>query len=324
MTGRAKHVLVRAWGVAVALSLVACAGVRVPGRSRESGNWGPGTAVHEVDVRGDARSYHLHVPPRQPRSRFGGTRALPLVVLLHGSSGSAYDMQEASRMDSIADARGFLVAYPSGSKGRLGLFRSDWNAGTCCGAAARDQVDDVEFVRRLIAELQQRLSVDKRRIYVGGFSDGGRMTYRIACELAPMVAAIAVVSGSLALPNCAPARPVPAIAFHGTADPEVPYADSALTRPAASVGAWAAALPPVTQFWAVQNGCRGATTQTVSAHVNAAIFSGCSADLALYTIDGGVHGWPGEPTGGAGAAPPMSEISASDLMVRFFLRHALP
>jgi polyhydroxybutyrate depolymerase len=301
---RRERVIARTCCIAVALSLVACAGVRVPGRSRESGNWASGTAVHQVDVRGLARP-------------------CPVVILLHGSSGSAYDIQEASRMDSIADVRGFLVAYPSGSKGRLGLFRSDWNAGACCGAAARDQVDDVEFVRRLIAELRQRLSVDARRIYVGGFSDGGRMTYRIACELAPMVAAIAVVSGSLELPNCAPSRPVPVIAFHGTADPEVPYTDSALTRPITPVGAWAAGFPPVTQFWAAQNGCRGAATRTVSAHVHAAIFTGCGADLALYTIDGGVHGWPGEPHGGAGAVPPMSEINASDLMVRFFLRHPL-
>jgi polyhydroxybutyrate depolymerase len=227
-------------------------------------------------------------------------------------------------MDSLADADGFLVAYPNGSKGLLALSASDWNAGVCCGAAARDHVNDVGFIGALVARVAAHVPVDRRRVYVAGFSDGARMAYRLACESAATIAAIGAVAGSLVDPQCAPARPVPVVAFHGTADEEVAYLDSARTAPPRPVPPATSALPPSVQFWAAEDGCRDVAVERVSPHVTRATFAPCDgADVVLYTIEGGVHGWPGEPPDGAGSKPPMSELRATDVMVRFFLSHSL-
>lgn len=307
-----------------ALTLVASACSSLASHPAESGDWRPGTAGHEVEVGGVDRGYLLHVPTRQPRGIFGRRRPYPVVIVMHGSGGTADDARRASRMDSIADARGWLVAYPSGVRGLLGLVRSDWNAGNCCGAPARDGVDDVGFLRAIVRQLVSQLPVDTARVYVAGFSDGGRMAYRAACEMASSVAAVAVVSGSLELAGCAPRRPVSIIAFHGTSDDEVPYADSAATSPPRPVPAWGASFPPSIRFWIAANGCRGVTRRPVSPHASVAEFRGCTrSDLVLYSVVGGGHGWPGEPAGGAGSTPPLSELNASDLMANFFAAHRL-
>ena len=116
-------------------------------------------------------------------------------------------------------------------------------------AASRD-VDDIGFLRAVIDELTRRLPIDTTRIYVVGFSDGGRMAYRAACELSSQIAAVGVVSGSVEDPDCHPAVPVSLIAFHGTADREVPYDDSLTSvRWPQSIPA-ASSAPPSVRFWA--------------------------------------------------------------------------
>lgn len=289
----------------------------------ESGDWTTGTAGHEVRVGDVDRGYLLHVPTHRPRGIFGRARPFPLVIVMHGSGGTPEDAEHASRMDSIADARGWLVAYPSGMRGMLGLVRSDWNAGTCCGAPAHDGVDDVGFLRAIVRQLVSRLPVDTARVYVAGFSDGGRMAYRAACEMASNVAAVAVVSGSLKLAGCAPSRPVSIIAFHGTSDDEVAYDDSAATAPPRALPPWAGDFPPSIRFWIAADRCRGVAQRPVSPHARVATFGCVRSDLVLYTIVGGGHGWPKEPAGGTGSKPPMSEIDASALMANFFDAHRL-
>ncbi len=276
----------------------------------------PGTARYSIRVGSLTRIFLLHVPHQRPR-RFGLPVDFPLVIVLHGSGADGETMRQMSGLDSIADAARFLVAYPNGIAGALG-FRSDWNAGECCGVAASRDVDDVGFVHALIGSIAARLPVDRRRVYVAGFSDGARMTYRAGCELSTEVAAIAVVAGSLVDSHCAPKRPVPLIAFHGTADDEVPYFDSTLTAPRrAPPVAWAV-VPPSIQFWASTNGCRGATITRTAPHVVTTRFDQCAADVVLYTVQGGLHAWPG---GQADGDEPTRELSASRVMWRFFLRH---
>jgi polyhydroxybutyrate depolymerase len=306
-------------GIALISLAVACSAdsVVAPG---ESGNWRPGTALHAAVVGGMNRTYLLHVPPHLPRGMGSTPLPYPLVIVLHGSSATGGAVEEASGMDSLADVHGFLVAYPNGSSGDFGLFPPDWNAGTCCGAAARDDIDDLGFLTAAIHLVSQRLPVDSRRIYVAGFSDGGRMAYHAGCHLAPLIAAIGVVSGSLVDDACAPGKPVALFAVHGTDDPEIAYNEPALTTPPGSVPLMADNLPAAVQFWSVLNGCIGGSTQSQSEHVFVTLFTPCAgADVAFYTIQGGTHGWPGGPDD-PGAQPPMSELKTSVLMWQFFSR----
>ena len=302
---------------------VACSSDRVAGAG-ESGDWQPGTAPHAMVLGGLNRTYRLHVPPHPPHSSSGIALPYPLVLVLHGSSADGAAIEEASGMDSIADVHGFIVAYPDGSTGMFELYPPDWNAGTCCGAAARDNVDDIGFLRAVIQRVSQQLPVNPRRIYVAGFSDGGRMAYHAGCQLSSTIAAIGVVSGSLVDDSCAPTRAPPLFAVHGTDDTNVSYGDDALTPTPGPVPPLADGLPPSVQFWAALSGCTTGSVQFPSEHVEETAFTSCAgADVTFYTIQGGEHGWPGGPDD-PGSLPPMSELKTSVLMWQFFYRHMHP
>jgi polyhydroxybutyrate depolymerase len=247
------------------------------------------------------------------------------VIVLHGSSGDAPTIEHQSGMDSLADAQRFLVAYPNGTGGAFGLYPSDWNAGTCCGGANRDNIDDLGFLTSLVAEVNAHLALDSHRVYAAGFSSGGYMAYHAGCQLAATFAAIAAVSGSLADDSCVPAKPVPVFATNGTDDPEVPYDSDAPSGPG-PVPNIADTLPPSIQFWSSTNGCAAksakGTVKLVAADVELTHMTACTgADVDFYRIQGGTHGWPGGPDA-PGALPPMNEISATVLIWQFFIAHS--
>jgi polyhydroxybutyrate depolymerase len=286
-------------------------------------DWKPGSHMHTVAIEDDDRSYLLHVPSARPRNRFGAPRAYPVVIVLHGSGASGETVREQSGMDRLADSLLFLAAYPNGSKMIFGLG-SDWNAGMCCGNAARMQVDDIAFVRAVVADIAKRLPVDTRRIYVAGFSDGGRMAYHMGCDASTVIAAIGVVSGSLVDDSCTPARPVPLIAFHGTSDTEVPYGDSALAALPRPPLAASSGLPPSVRFWAATNQCQRLAVRRDSPHVVRAQFGGCAgAEVLFFAIDSGEHAWPGGAKDGRDGFEPTTELRASESMISFFYRHPL-
>lgn len=305
------------WALASVLLLVTCLGrgIEPPATIIER----PGTSQYRVQAGDLMRTFLLHVPHSRPR-RFGLATAYPLVIVLHGSGANGATIRRMSGMDSVADAAHFLVAYPDATTGALGLG-ADWNVGDCCGAAHKGNVDDVAFVRAVVGALSREMPVDRRRIYVAGFSDGGRMAYRVACELSPRVAAIAVVSGSLRDGQCAPQRPVPLIAFHGTADDEVAYADSSFSTAVGRPPSGSSGLPPSVVFWATIDHCRAAKASRYAPHVTLTRFAPCAADVMLYSVNGGEHAWPG---GVADGDEPTRELSASREAWRFFSAHPLP
>lgn len=306
--------------LACATAFLALAGCHFDGIAGANGDWKPGTEAHDVTVGDLTRRFLVHVPAKRPMTTAGAIRPYSLVIVLHGSSGSADEIRQTTGMDSLSESRRFLVAYPEGVRGAGGLFPSDWNAGTCCGAAARENIDDVGFIATLIEDVGRHMAIDRRRIYVAGFSDGGRMAHHLACKLSPTVAAIAVVSGSLKDDSCTPGKPVPILAIHGTSDVEVPFDDPSMTPPPAPVFGTAATLPPSIQFWVAENGCAASAQAQPTADVVLTTFSGCTgAEVVFYAIEGGSHAWPGD-VGGAGAQPPMSEVRASQVIAQFFAR----
>ncbi len=275
------------------------------------------TTARHVRMGDWTRDYLLHVPRQSPTNIFGRARRFPLIIVLHGSGATGETVRQQSGMDSVAEAHRFLVAYPDGSGELFGLS-SDWNAGECCGGAHLDKVNDIAFLRAIIADVSSRLPVDPRRIYIAGFSDGARMAYRVGCEMSGEVAAIAAVSGSLVEARCIPARQLPVIAFHGTADEEVPYDDSAYTPPPRPVPTEARDLPPSVRFWMAADGCRDAEERRVAPHVIRSAGVRCAADVVFYSLEGAGHRWPADHSAGSA-----DEISASSLIADFFLQHAM-
>jgi len=292
------------------LSSVTCSPHGVLG---PSGGWMPGTTPHFILVGRTPRTYLLHVPPRDSAAAADTLARYPLVLVLHGSSGNSDDIRQTTGMDSLSDSNGFIVAYPQGTDGS-GIFPSDWNGGSCCGEALREHVDDVGFLAAVVAEISQNLPVDSTRVFVAGFSSGAIMAYHVACKLAPMINAIAVVSGSLQDASCAPGKAVGVIAVHGTSDSEVPYYDASLTAPPTPVTGVASTLPPSVQFWVVTDGCSGGTANQQSPNVVRTSFTSCTgASVMLYTIQGGWHEWPTSTSDA-----PLSELDASKTIVQYF------
>ncbi|GAC1515889.1 MAG: PHB depolymerase family esterase [Gemmatimonadaceae bacterium] len=314
---------VRVTFVVVAVHLAACSPDGIFGGN---GNWRPGTAAHSIVVGPLTRSYLLHVPRFRPLTLSGLSGPYSLYLVLHGSSGTGDDIRRVSNMDSLSEAGRFLVAYPNGVRGGGGAYPSDWNVGpNCCGAAGREGIDDLGFLSALIRDVTRHLPVDVKRVYVVGFSDGGKMAHHAACKLSPMIAAIGVVSGSLQDATCVPGRAVPLVAIHGTGDTQVAYFDNALTPPPRPVSGLAAQMPTSIQFWISNNGCSSGSTASQSPSVDRATFTPCTGgEVVFYTIQNGVHAWPGEPAGGPGSAPPMSELKASVVMTQFLTRQYRP
>lgn len=273
-----------------------------------------GDSEHRLVYAGVERSYVLHIPPG-----YNASQPIALVLAFHGITLDAYEMMRISGFNAQSDAAGFVVVYPNAS----GDQRA-WNGGHCCGEAARDNVDDVGFVRAVIEDLSASLAIDSKRIYATGFSNGAILTYRLGCEMADQIAAIAPVSATQAredMQACRPARPLPVIHFHGTADEPNPY-DGGVTPGGVQFISVAEAI----QFWVNFNGCPAEAQRFESGNVVHEVYSPCrnGSSVELYTVLGGMHAWPGGEAVNLRMGQPTTEISATQLMWQFFTDHPMP
>lgn len=298
----------RAALVAVA-ALALLAGCTPAIASGSTGTDGAGTApLTSLVVDGTTRSYLLRAPDE------AAERApMPLVIVLHGAGGNGKRAEDSTGLTPLARSAGFLVAYPYGSQAANVPGEFSWNAGACCGVPSRSGVDDVAFVDAVITDVASRYPVDATRVFVFGFSNGGMLTYRLACELGSRFAAAAVVSGALNVPDCAAPDPMDLLVVHGDADTVVPYAGGpAGESTAARFGAWQnASVADSVAFWRRRDGCERGPLRVTEESTTTDEYTGCADGhrLRLVTIRQGVHRWPTEPTMG---------FDASGEILRFF------
>ena len=128
---------------------------------------------------------------------------------------------------STSDADGFVVVFPSG----VGLTPSGkiatWNAGNCCGGARDKGVDDAGFIKEVIARTEAGLSIDRRRVFAIGMSNGAMMSYRLACEIPGLLRGIMAVAGTDNTTRCTPSRPVAVLHVHARDDDRVLFGGGA-------------------------------------------------------------------------------------------------
>ena len=268
----------------------------------------------EIVVAGSPRQYLLH----RPSSHSGRNTLAPLVIMLHGGFGSAQHAQWSYGWDDVADAHGFVVAYPNG-------LRRSWNAGTCCGPAMRAGIDDVEFIDTLITKLENTESIDPDRVYVAGMSNGAMMAYRLACDLPGRLAAIGPVAGTMTVPLTTSSTPTSVCHIHGLADQNAPF-DGGIGRRGAAKDA-RPSITSVIAHWRAIDEC-GPSTESDNGPVHLDTADGpLNQEVTLITIVGAGHQWPGSRSlrrrGGRMPVPdpPSTALDATTTLWQFFTAH---
>ncbi len=226
---------------------------------------------------GQTRTYRVHLPPG-----FNPSSSRPLVLNLHGLGSNGQQQELYTGFNNVADTANIVVVYPNALNGTSGI--PEWNA------YGLGSTDDVGFLSALIDSMQSQYNIDMSRVYCIGMSNGGYMSYRMACERSCRIAAIASVTGLLVeniFTPCNISRPVPLMQIHGTADGTVAYSGVAATI----------------SSWRAKNGCPSTPTTTNLPDINTSDNSTVTVDhygpcnngseVILYTVNNGGHTWPG-------------------------------
>lgn len=265
-----------------------------------------GSITHD----GLTRTYILYVP-----ASYSPGTPVPLVFNFHGYTSNSNEQMLYGDFRPIADTANFILVHPMGTLD--GSNQPYWNAGF------GGSVNDIGFTSALIDSLSADYSINPNRIYSTGMSNGGFMSYYLACELSNRIAAIASVTGTMATGSqltCSAQHPTPVMEIHGTADGTVPYNGNTTMI----------STPNVLNYWVNYNNCNA--TPTVSPVTNTSTTDGCTAEHSIWTggdngvevehyrIIGGGHTWPGAPIA---IGVTNYDINASKLIWIFFSKYDL-
>lgn len=210
---------------------------------------------------GVVRKYLLYLP-----KGYISTAIYPVVLNFHGYGSTAEEHISYADMRSLADSENFILLYPEGT---LLDGATHWNAGLDTSNNKSD-ADDLGFIASLLSELSYRYSIDSKRIYACGYSNGGFFSYALACYLSDKIAAIGSVSGTMlteTYTECNPLHPTPMINIHGTSDFIVPYRG----------GIGLKAIPDIVTYWVDFNDAK------TNPEVNSLIDNGTTIEQYLYT-----------------------------------------
>jgi polyhydroxybutyrate depolymerase len=262
------------------------------------------TLSGKLQVDGVERTWQLFVPP----SYREGTK-YPLVLDFHGSGGTPEGQGRTSGFARLAAEKEFFVVNPAGKYVRSGSTLQTWNVDL-----DRSGVDDVRFIRMLIAHLRQHYSIDPDRIYSTGFSGGARMSSRIACDLSDLVAAVGLVGGVRFPEHCAPKHTVAILALHSE-DDEVNHFE----RRADSPTYWPEGVNAAISHWVSYYKCAGPPSERpIAEGIVQFAYRGCAGDVVFIKSQGGGHTWPGSAADKFGTP---RKFSATEEVWRFFEKH---
>jgi poly(3-hydroxybutyrate) depolymerase len=270
-----------------------------------------------------SRPVSLHVP-----SSYDGHTPMPLVILLHGYTYSGDVMEYWLAFQPLAEQRGLLYCHPDGTIDRWG-YRF-WNGADSCCDFWNTGVDDAGYLRGVIEEIARQFVVDRKRIYLIGYSSGGWMAYRMACESPDLIAGLASLNGMTFLEptSCHPSQPVNILHIHGTADTDVSYYGGVLGTQGlafkfpANLAPFPGAMRTV-QIWAGYNGCSSPVTEAAPSMDLDQKVAGLDTVVTRYTNyppGGAVELWT--INGGTHLPRPSSELSPR--IIDWLLAHPKP
>lgn len=242
------------------------------------------TITTSITHDGGQRDYILYVP-----ASYDGSTAFPLLLCFHGYTSSNSVIMGYSGFNAIADTADFIAAYPQGTDFN---GSSHWNVG---GWTVGSTTDDIGFVDALIDSIQLGYNINSDKIYSTGMSNGGYMSFLLACQLSDQIAAIASITGSMTPQTynaCNPTHPTPVLQIHGDIDNTVPY----------SGATWTKSISDVLEYWTNYNN-NGQADTTAMADIS--LIDGSTVDqiafdygdncssVIHYKVYGGGHDWPG-------------------------------
>lgn len=279
----------------------------------------PGDHTFTITHDGLPRKYLVHVP-----AKYDPAVPTPVLFALHGGGG---DMNHQANdrnygLISKSEREGFIAVFPNGySKWNSGKLAT-WNAGSCCGEARDKNIDDVGFIKVVVDRVTRQLNVDRRKIFATGMSNGGMMSYRLACELSDTFSAIAAVAGTDGTTTCQPKKPISVLHIHARNDDHVLFNGGAgpnAFRDKSKVADFVS-VPVTISRWVKMNGCSTTPKQILDKPgASCELYSQCqgSVKVQLCVTDTGGHSWPGgvKPRGES----PSTAISANDAMWDFFM-----
>lgn len=239
----------------------------------------PSSFERKVTIDDLERSYLLYIPPG-----LDSQQPVPLVFAFHGYGEKAIGMQRMSGLNDVADLANLLVVYPKG------VF-SSWNIGEeAPGYAIEHNIDDSAYVREILLDLSTIANIDPQRIYAVGFSQGGQLAYRLACDMSDTLAAIVSVSGGMEYDACQPSEAVSILHVHGLIDGTAPFSGGGIYQPSPvenGIDAWV-------QF----DDCTGSPlveTQNEGYRlITHTAYASCQGNttVELYIVESGAHDWP--------------------------------
>jgi len=253
-----------------------------------------GIQSSELTHKGIKRAYCYYVPKVA-----SSAKKIPLLFVLHGAGGNGEQISKFTKYKTLADKDTFIIVYPSG-------WKRYWNDGRdATFESHRMNIDDVDFIDTLITIFQNKYSIDSRRVYATGLSNGGFMCFRLACELSDKITAIAPIISSMPqnAPNtCNAKHPTSVLLINGTADPLCPYNGGHMVIAGKDRGNILSTKQAI-EFWATKNNCKTKSDTIWLPHLNPSDntrlnkveYTGGdnNTSVVLYTAVGGGHNMPG-------------------------------
>jgi polyhydroxybutyrate depolymerase len=258
---------------------------------------------------GEEREFILYLP-----EVYSKESSLPLVVFLHSWGWDARREMWNSDFNEVAEEYGFVIVYPNATP--------NWNSCDLDDPVfPTPDTDDVAYIKALITEIHDRYNINLDQVYATGYSNGGKMAYRLACEASEQISAIASVAGSMCesiFESCSPRRVISVMEIHGTGDTTYPYSGKSGGK----------SVEEGIEFWATTNECGSMVTEAMpdidpddGSTIEKTTHSECAegSSVVLMKVENAGHTWPGEDDSTFGRVN--KDIDASIEIWKFFADH---
>jgi len=270
------------------------------------------SSEYAVQNGSETRKYIVYVP-----TSYDSNQKTPLVLFFHGGEGDMVSASQNYGWQQKSEQSGFIVAFLNGASPLQSGKLATWNAGNCCSYARNTNSNDVGFTQVAIQDLKSKFNIDADRIFATGFSNGGMLSHRLACEMAGTFRAIAAVAGTDNTISCSPAQPVPVLHIHALDDDHVLFnggVGPAFNNPGQVTDFTSVA--ETAARWVNRDHLSATSTRVLSvpgAYCDLYTSTQTSVQVKVCVTETGGHSWPGSGQSGASQA-----ISGNDMIWSFF------